>query len=102
MAYEDRVRRALSLRWGCSLRYLSRVKLSYAEFLYWARHFAEEPFDDRRCFDRPAAEIRHLYVNSRRKEGTPMIPLEQFMPYRDREPETAAIVNIDHQVLALL
>lgn len=31
-----------------------------------------------------------------------MIPLEQFMPYRDREPETAAIVNIDHQVLALL
>ncbi|WP_421793863.1 phage tail assembly protein T [Hydrocarboniphaga effusa] len=85
---------------GYPMRVLSRL-MTYAEFLDWAREFAREPFDDRRCFDRPAAEIRHLYVNSHRKQGAPVIPLERFMPYRDVEsiPEP---VNIDAQILAKL
>lgn len=100
-AFEERVRRALALRMGYPMRVLSRL-MTYAEFLDWSREFALEPFDDRRCFDQPAAEIRQLYVNSHVGAGKPLHPLDKFMPYRDVTPVEAGDGDIDAKVLAIL
>jgi hypothetical protein len=91
------VRRALAFRMATPMRLLSRI-MTYAEFLEWARQFATEPFDDRRCFDQPSAEIRQMYVNSRRGEGNSAYPLTDFMPYADRR----ASAELDANILAKL
>ena len=79
------------------MRLLSRM-MTYAEFLEWARIFAAEPFDDRRCFDQPAAEIRQMYVNSHRGEGKSAFQLAAFMPYAERK----APAELDAEILAKL
>jgi hypothetical protein len=101
LAFEARVRRALALRMGYPMRILSRL-MTYAEFLDWSREFASEPFDDRRCFDQPAAEIRQLYVNSHVPEGKPLHELDRFMPYREVKAVDADSSDIDAKVLAIL
>lgn len=83
---------------GYPMRVLSRM-MAYAEFLGWAREFAIEPFDDRRCFDQPAAEIRALYVNSHRAKNKPVVSLTEFMPYRDKV--TSAANDVDQKILGM-
>lgn len=92
------MRRALALRMGYPMRLLQRL-MTHAEFLDWAREFAREPFDDRRCFDQPAAEIRQLYANAHRPKERAPYTLAELMPYRDR---TDAEPDIDAQILSKL
>jgi hypothetical protein len=81
------------------MRMLSRM-MTYAEFLEWARQFAVEPFDDRRCYDQPSAMLQQMYVNSRRPENHKPYPLIDFMLYVEREPIQKE--SIDSQILKLL
>jgi hypothetical protein len=83
---------------GYPMRLLSRLML-YAEFLEWARTFAAEPFDDRRCFDLPAAAIQAnaLLIANPKSE----LRAADFMPYTDKPAEEAA-EDIDAQIIARL
>lgn len=82
---------------GYPMRVLSRI-MTYAEFLEWCRIFAEEPFDDRRCFDRPAAAIQTTacLISNPKTE----ITQNDFMPYFKKDEKD--VDEIDVQVMRYL
>ena len=85
---------------GHILRVLRRL-MSYAEFLEWAEVFRREPFDDRRCFDEPAArqlaQIANVYRDEK-KRAEPFTWLD-FAPYHERPSEDE---QLDEKLLKFL
>lgn len=80
------------------MRVLSRL-MTYAEFLDWVRTFANEPFDDRRCFDAPAAAIQSTSLLLQNREST--LTSADFMPY-GREEKAEDPAEFDARVSKLL
>ncbi len=74
--------RALAFRMGKTLRQLKR-EMTWAEFEGWKAFFIREPFDDRRCFDLPAARITQALANAWRASNTDPFPIEAFLPFRE-------------------
>lgn len=83
---------------GYPRRVLERL-MTYAELRQWVRDYSDEPFDDRRCFDMPAARVENLLSNINRdtKRHPQPLPLADFVPYpRRRAPED---LDLDREIL---
>ena len=88
---------------GYPLRLLARL-MTHAEFLGWVDEFLREPFDDRRCFDLPAALIQSLLANIHRGEGQKAHRFDLFMPFAEawRQPAPESEEDIDALVMSKL
>lgn len=85
---------------GYPLSILKRL-MTHREFLGWCRFYSVEPFDDQRCFDRPAAAVQATMANIKRGPDTAAFQVADFLPYpHDRSDDVEQ--DIDALVMSKL